>query len=1145
MFCLLLSAIVSNGQTEERSLSPIDTLWIFTSEADSLRSDSIKSPRNTAANRSDEAYDVKIPDFMYKSPEAYAFRKYGEYGVSEYTGTTNITVPLYTVSYKDVEIPITLAYDASGIRVDQEASWVGLGWNLMVGGCINYVAAGSIDPKLFNASQTTWENFLNTGSGDIYHFTSDLRDNNSYLALDIKSGHGERDFFSVNILGKSFLFSINPFTDSITVIGCEAEKYVVEIDNVSSYGQLNSAVWKVTDGNGWQYYFSPGELTNAFVMGGAYTSTWNLTEIITQEGSVVDFLYSNPIYVPYRSYRTEQYDILGEETNPGHYPNPGYSSQFVQTNVSVQTRYLSAIETRDQRVSFTLNDRVDLPSGQRLEKISVYSKISKKTIREFNFSYGYFSASNVGGNYLNVLTGATPTDDFKYRLKLNAVTEAAGSTSLTTTFTYNESFTLPLKTSCAKDFWGYFNNKQNSGSAPILSTNTLLPTPLPLFINSGVQLSQIYRSLKGANRYCDVTAMQAAMLTKITYPTKGYTTFTYEPNRFMSTTRYPTTEEYASCTVNKTLMDSNHPNETVHSQIDLTENTYGLITVTFSGVLSDLKNAGASVTITPLNPSMGSPLTYNLMMASDADIAFGTYFTRTLPIDLQGTSYMMVVNCPNSLGSTGYYVMAELSATQAFTDRNVPVSTGGGLRIKSIRNYHHDGSLEYQTDYEYTDESGNCSGKLLQPLSFSQMWHVICAYQSSGCSDPGCIVTYDYNLNRLMMPSTDVPAFFTSLAGGTVGYSRVKKLRKNGNGETLSTEVTEYINELPKWVWNIHYFTNDSNGHVKQQVIADSVSGTIRRKTYTYSNELQRTRCNAIVFDRVIDFSDLGFSMPSRYDVRIYPFYTSWTKLDSMTETTFDSNNSMTKTNVFTYNSQNHLVRSMTENSSIDNTSYITEYKYPFDFPGESACSLMCRSPYHILNPVIEQSTSIVENGVKKLIHKRKDTYMGYTNKYRDLHTNSRVFLLKSSSFVLNGASQETRLYYNYNAQCDKTDITKDSEKVGYLWAYNYMYPVAEIKGATYSDLISWNLSTQIADLTDKTDSSQISAILATIRASLANRPVLMTTYTYDPLIGMTSMTAPNGTKTSYTYDVMGRLSSVKNHGGNTIQQYYYNYKNN
>ena len=32
----------------------------------------------------------------------------------------------------------------------------------------------------------------------------------------------------------------------------------------------------------------------------------------------------------------------------------------------------------------------------------------------------------------------------------------------------------------------------------------------------------------------------------------------------------------------------------------------------------------------------------------------------------------------------------------------------------------------------------------------------------------------------------------------------------------------------------------------------------------------------------------------------------------------------------------------------------------------------------------------------------------------------------------------------------------------------------------------------------------------------MASRPVLMTSYTYDPLIGITSMTTPNGTKTTY-----------------------------
>ena len=80
-----------------------------------------------------------------RTPEASAFMKYGEESVSEYTGTADISVPLYTIKCKDIEIPISLQYDASGIKVEQEASWVGLGWNLMVGGCINYVCAGGHD----------------------------------------------------------------------------------------------------------------------------------------------------------------------------------------------------------------------------------------------------------------------------------------------------------------------------------------------------------------------------------------------------------------------------------------------------------------------------------------------------------------------------------------------------------------------------------------------------------------------------------------------------------------------------------------------------------------------------------------------------------------------------------------------------------------------------------------------------------------------------------------------------------------------------------------------------------------------------------------------------------------------------------------
>ncbi len=75
---------------------------------------------------------VEIP----KSPEAEAFEQYGNTPVDLYSGRPSVSVPIYTVDSKEIDLPISLSYDASGVRVRQVATGAGLSWNLNAGSVI-------------------------------------------------------------------------------------------------------------------------------------------------------------------------------------------------------------------------------------------------------------------------------------------------------------------------------------------------------------------------------------------------------------------------------------------------------------------------------------------------------------------------------------------------------------------------------------------------------------------------------------------------------------------------------------------------------------------------------------------------------------------------------------------------------------------------------------------------------------------------------------------------------------------------------------------------------------------------------------------------------------------------------------------------
>ena len=111
--------------------------------------------------------------------------------VDEYTGRINMNVPIHTIEAGGVTIPINLNYSSDGIMVDEEASWVGLGWNLTGGGVVSQqildksddIAWSSLDGSGYG---TSWANDLTVNDPDtdrnIYGFMFWLR------GLDFEAG---------------------------------------------------------------------------------------------------------------------------------------------------------------------------------------------------------------------------------------------------------------------------------------------------------------------------------------------------------------------------------------------------------------------------------------------------------------------------------------------------------------------------------------------------------------------------------------------------------------------------------------------------------------------------------------------------------------------------------------------------------------------------------------------------------------------------------------------------------------------------------------------------------------------------------------------------------------------------------------------
>lgn len=498
------------------------------------------------------------------------------------------------------------------------------------------------------------------------------------------------------------------------------------------------------------------------------------------------------------------------------------------------------------------------------------------------------------------------------------------------------------------------------------------------------------------------------------------------------------------------------------------------------------------------------------------------------------------------------------------------VSICGGLRIKKIINTDANNHTNVR-EFEYLNKVGTSSGILSGiPIynsggnqhvqyKFSQ-WFGLVYYTANA----------DYNYNYYLK-NQQVLNQLANTSGNHITYSR----------------VTEKLSDGSKTIYN--YSNHDKSPDGNPTSVLDNIDNKLPLNKFI-SNEIERGLLDSVEYynNSVMIKKDLYAynSNPGRYNdfvksINIFSLYgmirlsaikiyTFCPYLQSKKEVTYNSNQLLIAETKYKYdNTYRILTNQVVKDSHGD--SLTTVYTYPFhieynylaDAPVQSNTSgsrvistnlyTTCRSmnSAYFLNSPVEittfKNTKIINS---KFIYYGKHgiDYLPDSiyslNMTAPLSTFMRFGTPGFIPYIIDGHYETVPTSsFMYDSKSNIIQVNgKNGLKTSYLWSYNYQYPIAEIKNATYNQ-ISNAISSSIDNITSSSYPSDavLNSMSNSLRSSLPNAQV--TTFTYKPLVGITSKTNPNGVTTYYEYDTFNRLKFTKDKNGKIIQSFEYNYQ--
>ncbi|SEW36249.1 YD repeat-containing protein [Chitinophaga sp. YR573] len=1031
------------------------------------------------------------------APNAAALGKYGDIPVSLSNGLPNISVPLTKIAVgNEFNMDIDLSYHASGMGVAEVATYVGLGWSMNAGGAITRVIKGKPDEAGYvgqngysqiplgwqtDAVDSTYERFRLSADG-----TNDT----------------QPDEFSYNFGGNSGKF----------VFGANYTVYTMPYHNIKIEAKfdLGNMYFTVTTENGTIYIFKNPEITETVSACSTDESesinSWYLTSVILpQSKRRIEFTYiADPGFgVSSTSQTLTTLNTLMPIDPLVGCPTSPYQPVFkgcISTSTTQQTKV----------------KRIDYPGG-RIDFNYTYIRSDLSNTAQDTF---YALGSVVESGLLNGTYNPVRRFTFDYnnliRLQLRQVNNADiyGNTISSYKVTYNTAHGFPALDSRDQDHWGGYNGAGNTTLIPG-SSNT-----------------------DGANREPDADYIQTGIIQKIEFPTGGYSTFEFENNT------------YGRFNVNEIVHDPTYQTLTTAKEI---RTGYYSAQIIYPNYASDsvsftLDTAQSIITDVTLQSCCGNYARISLKKLSDntlISIPTGHNYT-----DLTAGQYRMYIESGHD-EPTANYEKVQLSLKYKHLTGYTGIARGGGLRIKRITSYdgiNHSNDIIKTYLYRFGNDSTRSTGWLYTKPDYEYSFTKMCppATSTGGFQEYACPTKIkSSSANNEMMYSH----------GSSINYLEVVEAT-NENGSTryvyyLSSDANAYVS------YPFTPFTNNypSNGMEAKKLVYDNTGKLLRKTETTYETYLKGSILGWKAAYILKGHFAVGPGVEN-FLSRKYSYNSFAAVPQSVKQTEYFGTDSIVNTTDMTYDNKQHYqpTRIHKVNSKKDDlwiyNKYPTDYIIPSGTLSSGLQALKMMQDSNIHSTMIEQYVQQVRAGVTTTLSAAQVQYktniqgvvMAGTYKLkRSIPLASFTPTYIQNNDLVRDSNYEQELSfdtYDSTGNIREQHMVNDVNEV-YIWGYSNLYPVARITGSTYAAAISFvNMNV----LRNPSSDAVLRVELNKIRTGLVASNALVSTYTYQVGVGVTSETDPTGKTVFYEYDRLGRLKLIRDMDGKILKQFSYQF---